>query len=549
MKISISAPKGTVPRTSPLLIQKDYAQVADNCDLHRGEIRPLKRPLLATTLTLMGAFIKSVYLWRVGTGGDDYWLRFKDDVDIIRSPIADDAYSRIYWSGDSRMDDAVLYSYTPAIYTGGSEYPANYFKLGIPAPTNPPTAVIDGTPPENTSDEARFYVFTYVGKLGEEGPPSPVSERLIVASEGASVVLTNLVVDLSASTGREIVAIRIYRTLSGSYGSAFQFVAQVGITGAAYTDTKNGTELAEPIVSETWDPPRVGMQGLGITQQGVAFGFLGKIICFSELYKPYAWPRDYELTAFDDVVAIGYYDAHFIVATNGRPVMITGIDPATLSQQELPIIEACVSKRSMVSLGYSAIYASPNGLVMAAGSSAQLVTNSLFTKEEWEKLNPSSIHAYEHRGMYLFFWKVSDTEKGGFMFDPKNVSDGILSTDQWFSSGSRDLATDTLYLVGDDGEVFAWDSGAPLPFRWRSKRFRMSKPVQYTVGRVTADDYDDLTFRVYADGELRHEQSVTGPGAFRLPREGKVKQWELEVSGTSAVQEIVVAESMTELQE
>ena len=30
-----------------------------------------------------------------------YWLRFASKVDVIRSPIADDAYSRIYWSGDT----------------------------------------------------------------------------------------------------------------------------------------------------------------------------------------------------------------------------------------------------------------------------------------------------------------------------------------------------------------------------------------------------------------------------------------------------------------
>lgn len=548
MKLSITVPKGTVPRTSPLLIQGNYAQVAENVDLHRGDIGALKAPAFSTTLTLLSAIIKSIYLWRIGVEGDEYWLRFAGDVDVARSPIADDEYSRIYWSGDARMGGAVLYSYSPAVYTGGTEYPVNYFKLGIPAPLNAPIAAISGTPPENPSDEARFYVYTYVGKLGEEGPPSPPSEQLIVATDGATVNLSNLVVDVSAAEGREIEFIRIYRTATGDFGAAFQFVAQIPIAQSTYTDTKNGTQLAETIQSETWDPPRVGMKGLGLTQQGVAFGFIGKIMCFSELFKPYAWPRDYELTTFDDIVAIGYYDAHFIAATNGRPVMITGIDPASLSQQELPIIEACVSRRSMVSMGFCAIYASPNGLVMAAGSSAKLITEGLFTKEEWSAINPSSIHAYEHRGMYLFFWKVSETEKGGFIFDPKNVADGILSTDQWFSSGTRDIATDSLYLLGSNGDVFVWDSGDPLPFRWRSKRFRMTEPKQFVVGRVTAENYDDITFRAYADGELRHEEQVTGENAFRLPRDGKARQWEIEVSGTSTVQEIILAESKTELQ-
>ena len=47
----------------------------------------------------------------MGCRGNAYWLRFTDKVDVIRSPIADDAYSRIYWSGDTRMGGALLYSY------------------------------------------------------------------------------------------------------------------------------------------------------------------------------------------------------------------------------------------------------------------------------------------------------------------------------------------------------------------------------------------------------------------------------------------------------
>ena len=37
---------------------------------------------------------------------------FTDKVDVIRSPIADDSYSRIYWSGDTRLGSSLIYSYT-----------------------------------------------------------------------------------------------------------------------------------------------------------------------------------------------------------------------------------------------------------------------------------------------------------------------------------------------------------------------------------------------------------------------------------------------------
>ena len=40
----------------------------------------------------------------------------------------------------------------------------------------------------------------------------------------------------------------------------------------------------------------------------MAYAAIGKIVCLSEVFVPYAWPRDYELTCDNDVVAIGHYD-------------------------------------------------------------------------------------------------------------------------------------------------------------------------------------------------------------------------------------------------
>ena len=95
---------------------------------------------------------------------------------------------------------------------------------------------------------------------------------------------------------------------------------------------------------------------------------------------PYAWPRDYELTCDNDIVAIGHYDSCLIVGTTGRPVMITGIDPQNMSQAELPIIEACVSCSLYGEYGTYAIYdLCLMALVMASGGDAQLITGGIIT--------------------------------------------------------------------------------------------------------------------------------------------------------------------------
>lgn len=548
MKITISNFKGELPVVSTTLLPPSNAQTASDCVLDSGDILPMRANSEEALLALSGGTIDAIYLWRVNN--TSYWLRFNDAVDVIRSPIADDTYSRIYWSGDARMSNEVLYSYTPAVYTGGTQYPQNFFKLGIPAPTTAPIAAISGTPPANPDGDVRYYVYTYVGKLGEEGPPSPPSDMLSCSTDGAIVNLSSMVIGSPESTGREIEKIRIYRTVTGSSSSVFLYVAEIAIGSSTYTDSKDATELGGELATGSYDPPRTGMQGLTLTPHGIAFGFIGKILCPSELYLPYAWNRDNEITMSDDIVAVGFYGIHAIVATNGRPVMVTGIDPATLSELELPIVESCVSKKSMVSMGYCAIYASPNGLVMATSSGAKLVTEGVVTKREWDTINPSSIHAYEHRGLYVMFWKVDATHKGGWIFNPRNPSEGFRSTSQWFKAGHRDMLTDSLFLIDDSEQVWKWEGGtAARSSVWRSKLFRQPAPIAFSACRIRADDYSNVTARIYGDGVLYSEKAVKSNKAFRLPPNGKKQEWEIEVESDSRIRSIGLATSVTELQQ
>lgn len=551
MRVRFRQFSGEFPRLNPAFLPDAGATDATNVRLASGAIQPLYGMESVSTLALTGHNIAAIHLWSVG--GNDYWLRFQDAVSVIRSPIADDSYSRIYWSGDSRMGGALCYSYTPAVSSGGgTEYPNNYYKLGIPAPTGAPTATLASGATDGVATEARAYVYTYVGKLGEESAPSPPSGILICPAEGATVNLSGLTVDVSASTSREIEKFRIYRVATGSSGNAeYLFVAEIATSYVLpYADTLDTSELAEPLPSVNWTTPRDGMTSLGMTAYGVAYAAYGKIICMSEPFIPYAWPRDYELTCDNDIVAIGHYDNFIIVGTKGRPVMVTGIDPANMSQQELPIIEACASARSMVSMGQYAVYASPNGLVMASGSTARLITEGVISGREWSLMTPSSIHAYQHRGKYLFFWYTDSSNKGGAIFDPLRPEDGLVRINGYYVAGYRDVQNDILYLIDSSKNLVKFDanSASPLTHSWKSKIVVMDRPASMTAARVLADSYASLTLTVYADGSTHHTQAITSSAPVRMPRSGRKRNWQVKISGTDAVREIAIAETVTELQ-
>lgn len=559
MKLRLESFLGEFPKQHPSKLPNAAAETAKNVSISSGNLKPFFSLKDDETLPALpdDAVTKAIHLYRIGNA--EYWLQFSDYVNLIRSPIKDDLHERVYWSGDSRdLAGNVLYSYAPVIYDDGEPYPNNWVKLGITNPSYIPT-ITSSTPVPSGDDalqlstETRVYVYTYVNAIGEESAPSNPSSIVTVPTAGATVVLGNMLTDPGA-TDLNITKKRIYRSLADSSGAAsFRFLAEIDVATITYTDLILGTALGEELLTTTWDTPRAGMQGLGLTAYGMAYGFSGKIICLSEPFYVYAWPRNYELTTQYDIVAMGHYESNIIVATTGNPVMVTGIDPSGgLAMMELPITESCVSKRSMVSLGYCAIYASPNGLVMASGNGAQLVSEAFFDKDEWNALNPASIHAVEHHGKYLFFWKYNNDTKGAYIFDPLNIQQGIIQLGIYADFAYRDLKNDNLYLLYPDGVIKRFDNNSLVdrePFVWRSKKFRAQnlKGDRMLAGLVVADSYENCVLEVIADDQLLHRQCHTSERPFRLPNHSAKTYWQVQVTSTDTVREIILAGSMQEL--
>lgn len=552
MIIRLQSFAGEFPVVHPVRLADNKATISENTDFSGGVVMPLHGITPEIDLPPMSGDVLSVFLHYV----DDvpYWLQFSGQVDVITSPIKDDEKDRVYWTGDGREGGEPLFSYAPILYTGGAPFPSQYRKLGIPAPTNTPIASLSSPAPlPNDPAEVRTYVYTFVTDLGEESPPSLASSPITVKADGAQVLISGLSVPAGIASGRSIDRFRIYRSAVGSTGGAlFRLLTEIPIIQTSFSDSKGGVELTDELSTASYDAPRLDMRGLGLTAYGVAYGFVGKIVCMSYPFLVYAWPRDFELTTQYDIVAIGHYDSNIVVGTKGSPVIITGIDPiGGMTMTELPIHEACVSKRSMVSMGYAVIYASPNGLVMASSSGARLITSSFFNKDEWNRLNPSSIHAVEHRGKYMFFWRVSDDERGAYLFDPNNLDQGLIRLGIYCIAAFRDSRSDTLYLLQDDGKIERFDDLArvKLPFVWRSKLFRAPSAAgsRMLAAQVVADSYDNLQMKVIADGDEIFINSCLTEKPFRLPNHSHKKDWQVEISGTDVVRELVLASTMREV--
>jgi hypothetical protein len=527
--ISISNFGGMMPRRNAAMLPDTAAQVARNCTLWHGDLRSLKAALPVVTPTAIGAAIKSIYRIGMTLPETQYWMGWATDVDVVRGMIAGDSSERTYYTGDGVPKVTNLQMATQ----GGVRYPVNAYTLGVPAPTQAPACV-----PSAAVDpvETRVYIYTYVTAWGEEGAPSPPTK--VVVSEAGTVALSLLA---TAPGGNwNIVSKRIYRSVQAASGTAiYEFVAEIPDANVTYNDIKTATQLGEPISTLTYAMPPATLAGLVALPNGIMAGFSGYDLFFCEPFLPYAWPEKYRLTTDYPIVGLGVFGSSLLVCTSGSPYLVTGVHPDSMSMERIELDQSCVSKRSIVSIGGGVMYASPDGIVYVGAGGSRVVTEALYTREEWQAINPGTIDGYYHDGKYIALYAG-----GGFILN--SLEDTSLTMfDEVVTAGFSDPVNDALYLaIG--GNVAKFNAGADKPYTWRSKRFQFSSHPGPGCARVDADSYP-VTFNLYADGVLKHTQPVLDDGVFRLPSGYRPREIEIELVGSARIRLVALADRPVEL--
>lgn len=536
--LKVTAFNGMSPRTDARLLPDNAAVMAVNAKLQTGSLKPYKSASQVATLSKAGT-IKSIYRFGENEATDaNYWFHWTTDVNVVRGPISDDTYERTYFTGDG----VPKMTTNQIALSGGTNYPMNSYTLGLPAPTNTITATASGAPTSATSlPETRVYTYTYVTALGEEGPPAGASTT-VETRLGQSVVLTGM---SAAPTGAYNVATkRIYRSVQGSGGANYLFVAEIPVANTSYTDAVLAENLGEPIVSSLWEAPPADMAGLCNMANGIMAGFSGKDICFSEPFVPHAWPSAYKLQSDHKIVGIGAFGTSLFVGTEAFPYIISGVDPSGMSMNKSPARQACVSKRSIVDMGGGVFYASPDGICLADGAGVTVLTKDLMTRDDWQAYVPSSIHAAQIDGRYVAFFDTG-TRTGALILDMTGDGAKLWESDLYYTASYNDVKNDSLYL-STSGNVRKWDTGTDLTYSWKSKIFVMARPENLGAGQVFASSYP-LTLKVYADGVLKHTQTVTNETPFKLPSGFKGREWQLELTGTPEVTTALLASTVKEL--
>jgi hypothetical protein len=550
MRIAVTNFKGEIPRLSARLLPPGYAVEARNVKLDNGDIAPLRSPThVADIPTGTVSIARHLNAWRT----------WPVPVNAVAGPVAQD---RLYVTGDLQ----------PRVITASGEVR----NLALPAPATAPVVAVIGTP-DPALQAGVVFAYTYVTDQDEESAPSPLSAE-ILWNPPLGVLLNTFA---PPPAGRGVNRRRIYRSETSALGiTDLYFVAEQAISENSFTYSAATHPIQEILPSNDFDTPPSDMRGLISMPNGMMAAFSGKEVLFCEPFIPHAWPVKYRFTVDFDVVALAAFGSTLVILTTGQPYISQGTAPENMVTEKIEVNYPCVSARSVVDLGYSAVYASTEGLVMVRPGGAEVISRKLWTKEQWEALSPTTFIAGQHDGAYVVShlsapsfdeamarwidlgdWHIGVPTNGAatppqarsfMVIDMTGESPFLVHADVSAVGMHYEVQTGDLFVIPGvfaGSQIQRWDSGAPMTYRWRSGLLRAPGPVSFGAA-MTETDYRDgqaITTSIIANGNpIRQTADTDVP--FRLPS-GLFERWQVQCEGNAPVTGYLMAGDISELLE
>jgi hypothetical protein len=256
----------------------------------------------------------------------------------------------------------------------------------------------------------------------------------------------------------------------------------------SFTDDFDSTLLFDVLLTDDYDPPPANLQGLTAVQNNILVGFTGNKLYFSEPGLPHAWPEKYALTFQDEIVGIAATAGYVLVLTEEYPYQVSGNNPATMAFARIDTLLPCVSKRSIVNMGYGVAYATYGGMALYNPSAGMdVMTKLIHDWDTWnEVLDPSTIVGKFYNGKYFGSHALNS-----FIFERDDRIGGyFVQINYKFTASWYDPLTNDFYYIGDAlGNLFKWDlETQPLSsLEWKSKTIITKDFLNLGAARVIAD--------------------------------------------------------------
>ena len=255
-----------------------------------------------------------------------------------------------------------------------------------------------------------------------------------------------------------------------------------------FTDDFLIDDLSETLQSTDYLAPKSTMKGLVMAHNEILVGFFDNQLCFSEPDHPHAWPLKYRLTFDYDIIGIAAISGFILVLTEEYPYAVSGSDPEIMTMTRLDTFLPCVSKKSIVNMGYGIVFATYGGLaVYNPASGITLLTELIHDWDTWEdNLNANTLVGHFYNGKY-FGSHASES----FIFEKNDKIGGFLvSVKTRFSAAWNDPNDNEMYFtLGADGDISKWDNEDQIlgDLEWKSKTIKTNDFMNLGAARVIAD--------------------------------------------------------------
>lgn len=554
--LTIPTFRGMTPKRAPHFLREDQSVLADNCFFDYGTLKPFSDVALYQE-NVITVDAKSMYEYR--GGASPLWYSWTYDVDVISSPIGNDAFERIYFTGwaDNTDPDGPHY-----IDNTGAE-----FRLGVAEPQGSLFVEVIGQGDDGdditevNDDETWFYVYTYVTTKGEEGPPSAPSESVTITKpwnppavgQYVKVTVPAIGAGVGDVTDRDIVTRRLYRFASDA--SDLLLVAEFtdpNVGEIEFDDKVKTLDLGTALLSEFHYPPPLALKGLAAMPNGISTGFENNVVYFSEPSLPYAWNPNNIVITDSPVTGIAPLSSGGVVVTEGKPYILQGYTPDSMQLSKLDVPYGCVHKNSIVDLGESVIYVSDAGLIGVSSNGVEVLTQDIFEKSQWEQFIQGEIKSFRWMDNYVMMWSNADSSKTGTLIFNVRAGD-VAVLPMYYECIYQPEGTDFVYFAVDgdtsDGKIDVHEllEGAGTgKVTWKSKEYH-TPPMSFNCVQLKVLEGEGKVI-YYRDG-INVFEGVTQEynKIFRLPSgQGRKHQIQLESIG-GTIEQVAISTSVQEL--
>jgi len=537
---------------------------------------------------------------------DDKLVATINRIDITTTQVKGDLARRMYFVENGLLQ-FITYNELPEFGVDPNPYPtptvAQGHRSGVPAPLEVARTIANPTGGPVIIDEVRTnanaagvgagtqtnyddlpeeekvdyletnFVYTYVNKYGEEGPPSAPSRTVFLKPDQTRYYLT----DIFESTDPDVFGIRIYVLFQGDYYQipnpsftipATAETAEIPNITLVNDPTSGGAPIQLPptetflpqasanavgglLVSRDWFQAPDGLKHLAALDNGILAVANDHQILLSVKYNWHAFPAvSADYYSVDKIVRIARINNGMAVLTEKGTHFWYGTEPEAFYESDRVLPYPITDANSLTVIDDGLAYVCADGIVAMNNSGGSLITDGWIDRNEWQErvtLSESRTELYEGR-ILLATRDPSTGNPIGYMFNmaEREITSFDIVESQLLSGFFRDLRDNEVHSVVDAIGLARFNKGTNMIAVWESGDIILPKFQSFNTFYAKASQYP-LTFTmIYPDGTEFNRQ-IDGIYPTRIMPNCRSGCFRVRLTAPHKVQVAAIAESMREV--